>query len=630
MVDENSPLSFQGLGGQSPPATPTEFDAAAFLKTVPHKPGVYRMFDAKAKVLYVGKARDLKKRVSSYFQKTTSSAKTRSMLSQTCNVQVTVTQSEGAALLLENNLIKEYKPRYNILLRDDKSYPYIYLSSEDEFPRLSFHRGAKRGKGKYFGPYPGAGAVRETLNLLQKVFAVRQCEDSFFNNRTRPCLQYQIERCTAPCVGLISADAYAVDMRHAELFLQGKSSVVVDELVRAMETASQALEFEKAAKYRDQIASLRRVQEKQYISAERGDIDVIAAVIKNGVACVQVFFIRNGLNLGNKAYFPKQTADAAPQDIINAFIAQFYLSGGGNRIIPTEIITNTDFVDEALLANILSERSNRKVNISHRVRGDRAQWLKMAEANAEAALASYLSNKASLLSRFESLQDALGLDNIPQRMECFDISHTFGEATVASCVVMETSGPVKADYRKFNIENVTPGDDYGAMRQALTRRYTRLKKGEGKIPDILFIDGGKGQLSEAEKVLEELQINAVTLVGVAKGPERRPGLETLILSGTNKSIHLPATSPALHLIQQIRDEAHRFAISAHKQRRSKARRSSVLEHIPGLGPKRRQLILKQFGGLQEVSRAGVEDLARLPGISQQLAQRIYDTLHPDE
>lgn len=600
------------------------------MKSLPHKPGVYRMLDHRGQILYVGKARDLRKRVSSYFQKTVSSPKTHSMVSQIHTMEVTVTHSEGEALLLENNLIKEFKPRYNILLRDDKSYPYIYLSSEDEFPRLSFHRGARKGPGKYFGPYPSAGAVRETLRLLQKVFKVRQCENSFFSNRTRPCLQYQIKRCTAPCVGYVGEELYDEDVRHAEMFLEGKSSAVIDELVQKMETASKALQFERAAKYRDQIASLRRVQEKQYVSGEGGDIDVIASVVKNGVGCVQVFFIRGGLNLGNKTYFPKQTADASLEEVLNAFIAQFYLSGKGSRIIPSEIITNGDVADKEVLCEILGDQSGRKVTISSNVRGERARWVNLAETNAHSAVAAQLSSKSNLLKRFEMLQDALGLEDLPQRMECFDISHTFGEAPVASCVVMDTNGPLKSDYRKFNIEGITPGDDYGAMHQALMRRYTRLKKGEGKIPDILFIDGGKGQVSEAEKVLEELQINGVTLIGVAKGADRKPGLETLIVSGETQPVHLSQESPALHLIQQIRDEAHRFAITAHRQRRSKARTTSVLEEIPGLGPKRRQMILKQFGGLQQVARAGVEDLANLPGISVQLAQKIYDTLHPED
>ncbi|WP_455198438.1 excinuclease ABC subunit UvrC, partial [Kaarinaea lacus] len=568
-------------------------------------------------------------------------------------IEVTVTHTENEALILENSLIKSLKPRYNILLRDDKSYPYIFLSESHEYPRLSYHRGARRKKGHYFGPYPSAGAVRESLNLLQKLFRVRQCEDTFFRNRTRPCLQYQIKRCTAPCVEYISREDYQQDVRHTVMFLEGKSPEVIDELVKRMEKASNELDFEEAAHYRDQIASLRRVQESQYVSGESGDLDVIAAAIKGGLACVQVFFIRGGRNLGNKVFYPQHVDEARESDVLAAFLPQFYLRNAGlqnngnntNRVIPAEILLShelggSDSHSQSVLQAVLTEEGGRKVILTSRVRGDRARWLEMARTNARAAVKAQLASKANLLNRFEDLQDALGLESLPQRLECFDISHTMGEATVASCVVMETTGPVKADYRRFNIEGITPGDDYGAMRNALTRRYTRLKKGEGKLPDILLIDGGKGQLAEAEKVLEELQIDAVSLLGVAKGPARKPGQESLFLSGHSLSndsllenkapIILPADSPALHLIQQIRDEAHRFAITGHRQRRAMARNTSVLEEVPGLGPKRRQSLLKQFGGLQEVARAGVEDLSSIPGISRQLAQRVYDVFHPDE
>ncbi|MCI0507865.1 MAG: excinuclease ABC subunit UvrC [Gammaproteobacteria bacterium] len=605
------------------------FDSGGFLNTLPHKPGVYRMQDGNGTVLYVGKARDLKNRVSSYFHNKDNNPKTRAMLSQVASVQITITHTEGEALLLENNLIKELKPRYNILLRDDKSFPYIYLDDQHDFPRLSFHRGAKRPVGEYFGPFPSAGAVRESLNLLQKVFRIRQCEDSFFNNRSRPCLQYQIKRCTAPCAGLISKEEYREDMRHAVMFLKGKSTVIIEELVANMEKASQSLKYEEAAHYRDQIASLKRVQEKQYVSSEHGDIDVIACVAKNGVACIQVFFIRDGRNLGNKFYYPKHTQDAAAPEILNAFIPQYYLGQNSNRFIPPEIIVNAGLPDEKLLQQVLSERAGNNVNLSHRVRGDRARWITMAENNASVALDNQLANQASLLQRFEALQDVLELENMPQRLECFDVSHTMGEATVASCVVMETQGLQKNDYRRFNIEGIIPGDDYAAMQQALTRRYTRLRKGEGKLPDILFIDGGKGQVAEALTVLEELQVTDVLVVGIAKGPERKPGLETLFVGSINKAVTLPGDSPALHLIQQIRDEAHRFAITGHRQRRSKARNVSVLEEIDGLGPKRRQALLKQFGGLQGIQRAGIEDLAKVTGISKAMAQKIYDTFHPD-
>jgi len=628
------------------------FDAKAYLQTLTSRPGVYRMLDASGAVLYVGKARNLKKRVASYFTRATQGAKTRAMVAQVRGLEVTVTHTENEALLLESNLIKELKPRYNILLRDDKSYPYIFLSEGDDFPRLSYHRGAKRARGRYFGPYPGAGAVRESLSLLQKLFRVRQCDDNFFRNRSRPCLQYQIQRCTAPCVGLIDKQQYAGDLRHTTMFLEGKSAKVIDELVAKMEQASAALAFEEAAQIRDLIGSLRRVQETQYVSGEGGNLDVIAVMLGGGLACVQVFFVRDGRNLGNKTFFPRHTAEAEPGEVLAAFIAQYYLAGHAGRTVPAEILINTPLENDegALLQTVLSEESHHRVRITHKLRGERARWVEMAVTNAENALSAQMATKSTVLRRFEALQDVLQLDSPPQRLECFDISHTMGEATVASCVVLDTTGPVKSDYRRFNIDNITPGDDYAAMRQALLRRYTRLKKGEGKLPDILLIDGGKGQVSEAESVMEELQISGVTLLGVAKGPARRPGEEQLILStalsldkapsdtlATDKKLLredapriLPADSPALHLIQQIRDEAHRFAITGHRARRAKARNTSVLEGISGLGPKRRQTLLKQFGGLQEVARAGVEDLASVPGISKQLAQRVYDVFHVDE
>ena len=607
-----------------------QFDPKAFVKSLTGKPGVYRMLDAEGTVIYVGKASNLKKRVSSYFQKNISSPKTRVMVSRICYIEVTVTHTENEALLLENNLIKSLKPRYNVLFRDDKSYPYIYLS-EQTFPRLSFHRGAQRAKGRYFGPYPSSGAVRETLNLLQKLFSVRQCEDSFYNNRSRPCLQYQIKRCTAPCVGLVEPEQYQADVRHAVMFLEGKSSEVIDDLVRRMEQAAADLEYEQAARFRDQIASLRRVQEKQYISAESGDLDVIAAAVERGVGCVQVFTIRGGQNLGNRTYYPKMEAGQLETEdathLLDSFLPQYYLRAG--RPIPSEILLSHAASEPELLEQVLSEQSGHKVALSYRLRSQRARWVKMALQNARQALRTRLNSQSSLLQRFEALQEALNLDEMPRRLECFDISHTMGEATVASCVVFDTNGPLKADYRRFNIKDITPGDDYAAMHQALSRRYRRLKEGEGKLPDILLIDGGKGQVSQAEEVLTELQVSGVLLLGIAKGPDRKPGLETLYLSEQKTEIILPADSRALHLIQHIRDEAHRFAITGHRQRRQRSRTTSPLEAIPGLGPKRRQLLLKQFGGLQEVARAGVEDLARVNGISPKLAQQIYDTFHAD-
>lgn len=600
------------------------FDAKGYLKTLSSRPGVYRMLNAAGEVIYVGKARNLVKRVSSYFSRTVTTPKTRLLVSQIANIEVTVTHTENEALILENNLIKELHPRYNVLLRDDKSYPYIFLSA-DQFPRLAYHRGAKRAQGRYFGPYPSAGAVRETLNLLQKLFRVRQCEDAFYSNRSRPCLQYQIKRCTAPCVGYVSAEEYADDVRLATLFLEGKDSQVIDELVRQMEVASARLEFERAAQYRDQIASLRRVQERQYVTGSGGDLDVIVSTYEKGVGCVQVVFIRGGHQLGNKTFFPGHTQDTDEAEILAAFLPQYYIG----KQVPTEILVNQPMEDQQLLEEVLSEQAGRRISISHNLRGDRARWVRMAVINAEDALRRHLSSKSGMRQRYEALQDALALDSPPQRLECFDISHTMGEATVASCVVFNDEGALKSDYRRFNIDGITPGDDYAAMHQALTRRYTRLKEGEGKLPDILFIDGGKGQLAEAQKVLEELQVSDVLLVGVAKGAERKAGLETLFLCGQELPTILPADSPALHLIQQIRDEAHRFAITGHRQRRAKARRTSTLEGIPGVGPKRRRDLLKQFGGWQEVARAGVDDLLKVKGVSRDLAQKIYDALHSE-
>lgn len=602
------------------------FDSKSFLLHLTSRPGVYRMLGREGEVIYVGKAKNLKKRVSSYFQRAQGNTKTRLMVSQISGVEVTVTHTENEALILENNLIKSLKPRYNILLRDDKSYPYIFLSADKDFPRLGYHRGTKRERGRYFGPYPNGLAVRESLNLLQKLFPVRQCEDTFYRNRSRPCLQYQIKRCTAPCVGLVSKEQYQQDVRYAMMFLEGKNHQVIDELVARMELAARQLDYEAAARIRDQIASLRRVQEKQYVSAEGGDIDIIAVAQQAGLACVQLFCIRGGRNLGNKAYFPKQSDYASDDEILAAFITQHYL---GAIEVPQQLFVSHAIEEKMLLELVLSEQAGRKVQIRDGVRGDWARWLGMAVENAQIALRARLASKASLVARYEALQDVLKLDATPLRMECFDISHTMGEATVASCVVFDQNGPLKADYRRFNVEDIQPGDDYAAMRQALSRRYTRLKRGEGRLPDILFIDGGKGQLAQAEAVLEELQIGEVILVGVAKGPERKAGMETLFLSGCSNPIILSPDSPALHLIQQIRDEAHRFAITGHRQRRAKARTTSPLEGVKGLGPKRRQQLLKQFGGLHEVARAGVDDLCQLPGISRELAQRIYDLFHPE-
>lgn len=598
------------------------FDAKAFLKTLTSLPGVYRMLDAKGKVLYVGKARNLKKRVASYFRSHQTSAKIRSLVAQARAIEVTVTHTEGEALILESNLIKQFKPRYNVLLRDDKGYPYIHLSAGD-FPRLSLHRGARNAPGRYFGPYPNAGAVYETLQLLQRIFRLRRCEDSFFRGRSRPCLQHQIKRCTAPCVGLIDREGYQRDVRHAVLFLEGKSSAVIDELVRRMEEAAAQLRFEEAARYRDQIVQLRQIQERQHVSGESGDLDVVACLTREGAACVEVLYFRDGRLLGNKAFFPRIPEKEDSRQVLGAFLAQYYL----DKTPPAEILLNQALEDAGLLAQVLQERAGRKVVISANVRGERARWLELAQRNAEQALYAHLSGHAGMQRRLRDLQQALGLETTPARLECMDISHTQGEATVASCVVFTAEGPSQADYRRYNIEGVTPGDDYGALRQALTRRYARLRAGEGIAPDILFIDGGKGQLAQAQAVLTELQITGVLMIGVAKGLDRKPGLEILYRADSDRPLLLPADSPALHLTQQIRDEAHRFAIAGHRRRRASARTASTLEDIPGVGRKRRQALLKQFGGLRQLARAGVEDIAGVNGVSKALAQRIYDNFH---
>ncbi|MEX0615753.1 MAG: excinuclease ABC subunit UvrC [Methylophaga sp.] len=604
--------------------SPAAFDAAGFVKGLTGRPGVYRMVDADGTVIYVGKAKNLKKRVGSYFRKTGLTSKTRVMVAQIAHIDTTVTHTENEALILENNLIKELMPRYNVLLRDDKTYPYLLISG-DNFPRLSVHRGAKRKAGRYFGPYPSAGAVRESLNLLQKIFPVRQCENSYYENRSRPCLQYQIKRCTGPCVGLISEADYQQDVQHTIMFLEGKNQQVMDDLTAQMNAAAADLQFEQAAAIRDKIVSLRRVQERQYVSSMQGDSDVLAALIRDGMAVVEVNFIRGGRSLGSKSYFPKGSADLTEAELLSAFIPQYYLG----KDVPVEILLSHQPADMPLLQEVLQSESGHKVSLRQPQRGNATRWLQMAITNAEISLTQRLSSRANLLQRFEALQDALQLDELPKRLECFDISHTSGEKTVASCVVFGLEGAIKADYRKFNIEGITGGDDYAAMNQALSRRFTRLQKGEGKRPDLLLIDGGKGQITEAREVLAELNLSDLPILGIAKGPERRPGEETLFLVGRAGEVVLSADSPALHLLQQVRDEAHRFAITGHRARRAKVSNTSSLEEIPGLGAKRRQKILQQFGGLQEVKRAGVEDLASVDGISKALAQKIYDSFHGD-
>ncbi|MGR9043850.1 MAG: excinuclease ABC subunit UvrC [Gammaproteobacteria bacterium] len=603
--------------------TVAEFDAKAFIKTLTGRPGIYKMLNKKGEIIYIGKAKNLKKRVSSYFRSQTATPKQQAMIGKVAAIEVTVTHTEGEALLLESQQIKRYMPRYNICLRDDKSYPYIYISSEQNFPQITFHRGSKKKRGLYFGPYPSAGAVRETLKLLQKIFPVRQCEDSFFLNRSRPCLQYQIERCTAPCVGLVDQETYGLDVESSVLFLEGKGDLLISRLIAKMERASSELSFEQAAAYRDQIARLRLILEKHFVHGERGDVDIIACAIRAGVACVQVFFIRKGQTLGNKLFFPKLIDEDDPVKVLEAFIAQYYLE----KQAPFEIIVSHELEEAELLTEMLARQSRHGVTITARVRGERQKWLQMAITNAENSLQSKLADKQGIYARFLSLQEELGCQELPKRLECFDISHIQGDQTVASCVVFDREGPVKSAYRRFNIEGVTGGDDYAAIHQAVSRRFKRMKLGEHEAPDILFIDGGRGQVNEAQKALTALDLNNVMIVGVSKGPDRKPGMEKLILTDQDQPLDVSPGAPGLLLIQHIRDEAHRFAITGHRQRRATAKRRSVLEEIPGLGPKRRQSLLKQFGGLQGVSRAGVDALSSIDGISRQLAQRIYETLH---
>ena len=602
------------------------FEIEPFLRTLTHRPGVYRMLDAKHKVIYVGKARDLKKRVSSYFNRTHDVPKTAVMMERVARVEVTVANTEAEALILEYSLIKQHKPRFNILLRDDKSYPYIYASTNHDYPRLRFHRGPRKGKGRYFGPYPSTSAVRQTLNELEKLFLIRNCADSFFGNRSRPCLQYQIKRCTAPCVNLISKEQYAGDIEAAIQFLDGKNKSVVNTFVKRMEQASRVQDYEHAARFRDQISKLKEIEARQLVARSSNmDLDILGFASNSAIHCVTVLFIRNGSVIGSRDHFPRLQGETDKQKIINAFVAQYYLG----RDAPSEIIIETAIDDGELLQQELTQRVGHKVRIRSRVRGDRLRWLQMARTNAEQGLNLRVASNATIKRQFVALGEALNLEETPQRLECFDVSHTSGEATVASCVVFNTAGALKSDYRRFNLNPEAAGDDYAAMAEALRRRYKRVKKGEVPTPDILFVDGGKGQLAEAMKVLGELELDWLTVVGVAKGRSRRPGAEQLFRPGESRPMTLAPDSPALLLIQQIRDEAHRFAITGHRQRRAKARRTSKLEDIPGLGPKKRRELLRQFGGLQGVIGAGVDDLVEVHGISRKLAETIYNALHLD-
>ncbi|KGQ58718.1 Excinuclease ABC subunit C [Gallibacterium anatis] len=604
------------------------FDAKKFLADVSENPGVYRMYDRNNTVIYVGKAKNLKKRLSSYFRKNVNSKKTEALVASIDHIDTTITHSETEALLLEHNFIKQYQPRYNVLLRDDKSYPYILLTHE-RYPRITSYRGAKKIAGEYFGPYPHSSAVRETLSLMQKLFPIRQCENSVYNNRSRPCLQYQIKRCLAPCVaGYVTDEEYQQQVELARLFLQGKDQQVVTHLIEKMEQASNRLDFEAAARYRDQIQAVRSVMEKQFVSNDRlDDIDIIAIAYKSGLACVQVLFIRHGKILGNRSYFPKIPANTQIAEVIETFLGQFYLQAHQGRSIPDSIVIDHSLAGKEMLQTLLSEQAGRQVQIQDKVKGEKNRYLQLAQTNASVALTTQLKQQGRIEERYQALQQLLHMDRI-QRMECFDISHTMGENTIASCVVFGSEGPLKSDYRRFNIEG-THGDDYAAMEQALKKRYDKDLTAE-KIPDIIFIDGGKGQLNRALVVFDNLNVSwnkhKPLLIGVAKGVDRKAGLETLLIGNSEREIHLEPDNLALHLIQHIRDESHNHAISGHRKKRQKAFIQSGLESIEGVGAKRRQALLKYLGGLQGVRAATIDELASVPGISRSLAEKIFETL----
>jgi excinuclease ABC subunit C len=600
------------------------FDPKAFVDSLPARPGVYRMLDAQGEILYVGKARSLRSRVASYFQPSNLQPKVQALIAKTANMEVTIANSDTEALLLEYNLIKKHRPRFNVVLRDDKSFPYLHLETAHRFPRLNFYRGSRKQPGRYFGPYPSASAVRETLQQLQKLFRLRNCDDSYFSNRSRPCLQYQIQRCTAPCVGLITPEAYARDVDAAIKVLEGRNDEVNQDLGRRMESAAERLQFEEAAHIRDQLAKLKVIQSQQIVTAGMDhDADVIAAAEVDGEFCVALMFVRSGRSLGSTTFFPKAPLAELPE-VLAAFVTQYYLE----REAPAEIIVERIFEEMPLLEAALTARSGHRVRISASVRGIRARWLEMVRNNAEQALTMRGLKRGSVEASLEEMREVFDLEEPPSRLECFDISHTGGTDTVASCVVFGADGPIKSEYRRFNISGIQPGDDYAAMNQALTRRYKRVRDREVVAPDVLLIDGGKGQLAEAAKVLEELGIAGITLIGVAKGADRRAGQEQLFLLGRETPTILPPDSYALHLIQRVRDEAHRFAIAGHRRKRAKRHNQSILETIPGLGPVKRRELLKQFGGLQGILRAGIDDFVQVRGLGRDLAEVIYEHLHP--
>ena len=581
------------------------------------------MKDASGTPLYVGKARNLRKRVASYFDARPKVDRIMRMVARIDQLEVSLTRTEGEALLLENEWIKSLKPRYNVLLRDDKSYPWIVISTNHEFPQISFHRGARDKTKSYFGPYPSASSVRESINLIQKLFRIRNCEDSYFAHRNRPCLQYQIRRCTAPCVGLVSQEDYSEQAKDAMLFLQGKNQKVLTRLISRMEQASLELEYEAAAMFRDQINTLKQMQAQQFVSGSQADIDFIALAQEQNQTCVQLVSIRGGRNLGQRSHFPSQTEGYSAAEVLEAFLGQYYQ----DRQPPVQIVVSHPLTNDKLMASVFSETAGRKISIQAHPRGDRRKMLELAVGNSRQALQMRLASKANIARQFEALQNILQLEELPGSVECFDISHTAGNQTVGSCVVFDNNGAVKSKYRRYNLKGITPGDDYAAMRQVLTRRYGRIQAEEGSLPDLVIIDGGKGQLRQAEEVLAEFGLNGIPLLGIAKGRARRAGYEEWILASPARSFRPGPESPASHLVQQIRDESHRFAITGHRGRRQKAATKSGLEKIPGIGPGRRRALLNHFGGLQGVNKAGVEELSSVPGINRALAEVIFQALH---
>jgi excinuclease ABC subunit C len=600
------------------------FDSKAFLKTLTHRPGCYRMLNAKGDVLYVGKAKDLRKRVSTYFGSKAHHPKTQALMNVTERVDFTVTATELEALILEFNLIKLHQPRFNVLLRDDKSYPYIHLTGDHAFPRVLFYRGARKKTGRYFGPYPNSWAVREALLLIQKIFGIRQCEDAFFANRSRPCLQFQIKRCTGPCTGEISAEDYADNMKSAVLFLEGRNDAVVNRLRQKMDAAAEAKHYEQAAQLRDQVAAIQQLQSRQLVSGGlKTSADAVAVVEQAGQFAICCIMIRGGRVLGSRKFYPRTAKGTSAEEVMSGFIGQHYFS----HEVPPEILLNVPVPDLELLNAGLTSHSNYKVEIRHKVRGRRKGWLEMAATNAEEGLMMKLASNSSLRTQRAELAVALGLDEPPARIECFDISHTSGEATVASCVVFGVDGAMKQSYRRFNIKGITAGDDYAAINQAVSRRYKRVKAEDAQVPDLVLIDGGKGQLASAVDALEAIGMEGLNIAAVSKGPDRRPGDEQIWQPGSTKPVQLAGNSGAMHLIQQVRDEAHRFAVAGHRASRSKARKISALEAIEGLGPKRKKALLLHFGGLQGVKSAGKEDLASVTGISPTLAEKIYGHFH---